>query len=84
MKKLKKCRKCGSSDLKIGDCGYSSFNVGWVTCQKCGHEVKVSPCGCFPEGELIAAWNADKPSVEEQLAAAKKQIRQLKKELRAK
>ncbi|MFI5113519.1 MAG: hypothetical protein ACHP7J_00140 [Terriglobales bacterium] len=60
--KAKPCRKCGGTDLSIWDCGYSSFNVGGVKCKKCGHEVKVSPCGCDPKEELIKAWNADKLS----------------------
>ena len=74
--KIKPCRKCGGTDLKIWDCGYSSFNVGGVKCNGCKHEVNVSPCGCDPKKELIRAWNKDKPSVEEQrdalLVACKK------------
>lgn len=77
--KLKPCRKCGSKDVDIWDCGYSSFNVGGIKCLSCGHEVKVSPCGLDPQDELITAWNKDKPTIEEQLKAAKKEIRRLKK-----
>jgi hypothetical protein len=59
--------------------------VGGVKCQnpKCGHEVK-GTCGCFPEEELIIAWNLDKPTTEEQLVVAKKEIRRLKAELKKK
>lgn len=55
--KAKPCRECGGKDIEIGDCGYSSFNVGWGKCKKCGFEVKVSPCGCFPHDEIVERWN---------------------------
>ena len=81
--KAKPCRKCGFPTPLLRDCGYSAFNVGTVTCgnPKCGHEIKVSPCGFQPDAELIAAWNKDKPTVEEQLVDARKEIRRLKKEV---
>lgn len=81
MAKLKPCRKCGSANIKISDCGYSSFNVGTVKCKKCGHNIVLSPCSCFPNNELIAAWNKDKPTTEEQLKDAKATIRKLRKEI---
>jgi len=58
-KRAKPCRKCDSKDIKIWDCGYSSFNVGGAKCNNCGHEVKLSPCGCYPRDEIISAWNRD-------------------------
>ena len=30
------CKKCGSTDIKLYDCGYSSFNCGGGKCQRCG------------------------------------------------
>ena len=34
------CIKCGSDDIRFINCGYSSFNVGSATCQKCGNKVE--------------------------------------------
>lgn len=71
MPKPKPCRKCKSTDLNVWDRGYSSFNVGGVKCNACGHEVKVSPCGLDPNKELIQAWNNDKPSKAEVIETAR-------------
>jgi hypothetical protein len=59
MAKMHSCPKCGSDDLEVGDCGYSSFNAGWVKCRGCKFELKVYPCGCFPEKEIRAAWKRE-------------------------
>jgi hypothetical protein len=58
------CAKCGSEDLEILNCGYSSFNVGHVKCKACKHEVKLNLCHWDDSGayvELAKAWNAWKP-----------------------
>lgn len=55
--KINLCRECGSDNISVGDCGYSSFNVGWAVCKNCGYEVRVSPCGCFPREDIIRIWN---------------------------
>ena len=56
-KRIKPCIVCKSKDIEIDDCGYSSFNVGCAKCKDCGHEVKLKNCSCFPEKEIITAWN---------------------------
>ena len=81
-KKLRPCPKCRSNDIGMWDNGYSSFNVGGVKCRKCKFKVEISPCGCFPEDELIRAWNTYKPTVGERLALANRKIRKLQRELR--
>ena len=59
--KLKPCVRCGSTNVEISDCGYSSFNVGEAVCQACDYEVKVSPCGCCsPKEEIARAWNRER------------------------
>ena len=60
------CRKCGSTDISIHDCGYSSFNPGSIKCDSCGHFVKVNDVDSLhPEFYLIKCWNNDKPTLEE-------------------
>ncbi len=82
IEKPKPCRKCGSKNLKIWNCGYNTFNPGGIRCIDCGHEVKVSDCDNWnPNPTLINAWNKNKKSTLEQLQDAKKEIKQLRKEL---
>lgn len=54
------CIKCGSDDIRFINCGYSSFNVGSATCQKCGNKVEVRwiPWNA-PDSDLIPDWNAE-------------------------
>ena len=40
--KITPCRKCGNTDIIIHNCGYSTFNVGYSKCKKCGFENKVN------------------------------------------
>lgn len=54
---LSPCPKCGSKDLDLHDCGYSSFNCGGVKCCACKHELKLSNLSCFPTKEIASAWN---------------------------
>ena len=49
--KAKPCPKCGSKDLNIGDCGYSSFNIAWVRCNGCQLVVKVTG------DSAVSTWN---------------------------
>ena len=78
--KINPCRECGSEDISVGDCGYSSFNVGWALCKNCGYEVRVSPCGCFPEEEIIQQWNrknTGKSKVADSIRKIANQLRKL-------
>ncbi len=34
-KKVNNCKKCGNKDVKINNCGYSTFNDGSAKCEKC-------------------------------------------------
>lgn len=54
------CPACGGKNAVPGDCGYSSFNVGWVECGDCGFRVTISPCGCDPRDEILAAWKRER------------------------
>ena len=83
-KKLRPCIKCGSkTDAKVWDCGHSSFNVGGVIC-KCGNEVKVEPCDCYPTDELIRVWNVANPTPEIYIGQKSDEIIKLKNKIKAK
>lgn len=56
--KVSSCLKCGSDDITIYDCGYSSFNVGGGKCNKCGNEVS-DTVDCLPSKKrLVSIWNS--------------------------
>jgi hypothetical protein len=73
--KIKPCKKCGSTKVKLWDCGYSSFNPGGGKCE-CGHEVK-GEAGCLPSQEDLAwIWNEGQKLTEvEKLRAEVKRLR---------
>lgn len=72
--RLSVCPGCGGNKIEIGDCGYSSFNIGWVKCLSCKHEHKPGYVGCFPENELAKSWNDHCLEVyKEELAGVEKQ-----------
>lgn len=52
------CLKCGSTEIRIDDDNYSSFNQGGGECMTCGHKTYAG-VGCLPKiEEMIAIWNA--------------------------
>jgi len=58
--KILPCVKCGNDDIEIKDCGYTTFNVAWVKCLKCGHEVRVNNCDWTISQEAIdKTWNKE-------------------------
>lgn len=68
--KMKPCRICGRTDMKVSDCGYSSFNVGRITC-KCGYEIGGS-CSSDPvqaKDDLIRRWNSSEGGIDEMRSA---------------
>lgn len=77
---IKKCIKCGKSDIKLWDCGYSSFNVCGIDCKNCDRKIRVN--GDWSEEELINEWNRlnVKMSDKEKLKILRKQIKELGKE----
>lgn len=77
---IKPCSKCGSTDITVWDCGYSSFNVGGAKC-KCGNESRLVNCGCYPQEEIISHWNLCNPSAQEAVEIKKKEISNLKKQI---
>lgn len=56
--------KCGSENIKIYNCGYSSFNCAGGECKRCGHTVETNANWDVTESSLIKAWNKENdPSV---------------------
>jgi hypothetical protein len=85
--KVLPCIECGSENIDINDCGYSSFNVAWGKCKDCGNEAQIKCCSCDISKRTIAkTWNnANDPK--KLLAQCEKQLVSLKarmKKLRAK
>ena len=78
-KKVNNCIKCGSDDIKVYDCGYSSFNCGSAKCNNCGNEKNVNN----NEGTdaVIRNWNSHNPIVEDYIKLLNKRIVQYKKNI---
>lgn len=86
-KKCVKCIECGSEDLEIHNCGYSSFNKGHVKCKKCDNTVSINLSWNDPDEFLIQAWNnRNDPRIlirekESQLRVITAEIEELRKKL---
>jgi len=72
MKKINNCIKCGSDDIKVHDCGYSSFNCGGAVCKNCGNKKNVTHNDGLDD--VIKAWNFHSPTVEDHIKQLHKQI----------
>jgi len=75
-KKVNNCIKCGSDDIKVHDCGYSSFNCGSAKCRNCGNEKKVT----YNEdiNGVIDSWNKHSPIVKDYIEILHKKIEKYK------
>lgn len=70
------CVRCGGTDIKIHDCGYSSFNAGNIKCNSCGYEVVV-PGGADSEKEYIRYWNETRHRLRTKREELQKEISEL-------
>ncbi len=79
-KKINNCIKCGSDDIRVHDCGYSSFNCGSAKCRNCGNEKKVN----YNEGidDVIDSWNKYSPTVKVHIERLHKRIVGYKKNIK--
>ncbi len=57
MEKIEPCFDCGSPDINIWDCGYSSFNIGGGTCKKCGRKISGSVGWNDFKKDSLELWN---------------------------
>lgn len=51
------CLMCGSDDISLDDCGYSSFNVGGGKCNKCKHSATDACHFDVTKDQLASIWN---------------------------
>ena len=86
--KVKPCKTCKSKNIRLHDCGYSSFNVGGGECLNCGKCSTSQNISCNPtKKELARIWNdGQKPTEIERLKAIgnrdKRKLAKLRKQLR--
>jgi hypothetical protein len=73
--KLNRCYGCGSDDIELYDCGYSSFNACGGKCLACGFKVSCSRTGLDQKG-LAFVWNDHRKDVVAQLKKLRKELRQ--------
>ena len=80
------CIKCGSDDIVIYNCGYSSQNCAGGKCKKCGNKVETGRDWNEKDSVLIEIWNKNNnPSIAiENLLKQKNEILLQIKELRKK
>ena len=80
------CCHCGSENLDLFNCGYSSFNVAGVDCKDCGYQFRLNGADWnMPDTDIAKAWNVDNDldkniaSVEKHISQLQDRVRQLKK-----
>lgn len=81
-KKIHVCVKCGSEDILIRNCGYSSFNSGSGKCQKCGNEAIASNGSWDNDDWIVRNWNHRNPTKEEEISNLSLRIDTLKKKIK--
>lgn len=74
------CIKCGSDNIIIGDCGFSSFNVAYGKCQSCKNEISFPCVWNINKQEIIKHWNS-KNDINLVIKSKEKFIKELKKEI---
>jgi len=80
-KKINVCVKCGSNDIKISNCGYSSFNAGSGKCNKCGNK-RIANNGSWSNDDwIIAEWNDSNPTKEQEIDRLEFQIQTLQRQI---
>lgn len=70
--KVYPCIKCGSENIKIYNCGYSSFNCAGGECKRCGHTVETNANWDATESSLIRAWNKERLKIVDEIKRLKK------------
>jgi hypothetical protein len=71
------CKDCGSIDIKIQDCGYTTFNCGQVECRKCKNDIQIQLGPDENHKTLIKAWNKKNPTKEQEVKLLEKSISEI-------
>ena len=80
-KQINVCVKCGSDDISINNCGYSSFNAGSGKCNNCGNEV-IANNGSWSDNDwIIDEWNYNNPTKEQEINILESKIQKLQKKI---
>lgn len=75
------CIKCGSDNIIIGDCGYSSFNVAYGKCKNCcKNDISFQCDWNINKKEIIQHWNS-KNDINLVIKSKEKFIKELQKEI---
>ena len=80
--KINKCVKCGSDDIQIRNCGYSSFNAGSGKCQNCGNKVVANNGSWSKDDWIIKEWNYQNPGRKEEIRRLEGKITKLKEKIK--
>lgn len=81
-KAINACYKCGEKDVKIRNCGYSSFNVGSGECPSCGFKVNASNGDWDNDDWIINEWNFRNPTKEQEIERLEKQVNTLQEKIK--
>ena len=82
-KPVNRCIKCGSTSIKISNCGYSSFNCGSGKCNDCGREVASKNGSWSDNNWIIDEWNYLNPLKDEELRRLEEKIKKTKEKIKA-
>lgn len=84
--KTNPCIECGGIDIKILNCGYSSFNAGHAKCRGCGREINENNFDDGPSGDLylVKCWNKANPTKKQQVVLLGKEIPRMEQRLKEK
>ena len=77
--KVSSCVRCGSDDIEIHDCGYSSFNAGHARCRECGYNVDISNHN--DERDVILKWNRERARLMKHIVDSLTEVEKIRKML---
>jgi len=76
---VRSCVRCGSTNIEIYDCGYSSFNAGHACCRECSYLVNITNHN--NEEDVIRKWNAERARLRHRINDMGKEIEAIEKML---
>lgn len=80
-KKINVCITCGSDNITINNCGYSSFNVGSGECKQCGNTT-TSNNGSWDNSDwIIEGWNYSNPTKKQEIEQLEFKIKKFQEQI---